>query len=53
MDKQKTLKAIESFRDSCAPVYYDRSAPVTREEYNRLISSITNLATELVNVISE
>lgn len=53
MDKQKALRAIESFRDSCTPVYYDRSAPVTHEEYVKLISQISALATELINAISE
>ncbi len=53
MNKDKALKAIESFKDSTNSVIYSPNSPATKGDINILKKQVAELAQKLVESISE
>lgn len=53
MNKEKAIKAIESFRDSTSPVVSSPNDPATKGDLEKLSRKIAELAEKLVESISD
>lgn len=53
MNKEKALKAIESFKDSANSVIYSPNSPATKGDIDTLKKQVAELVQKLVESISE